>query len=216
MGRKWATLDTVQFDAAEGEVCDSGVDINAEEGITYYGQTGTSKTANAITVLSLETGDPIPYSDYDVIYKDAIKDTSKNILTIGYNRYKDCGIRQWIKSDQPAGQWWSSTHVGDVAPSQLNSIRGYKAGCSQALLNAIKPIKITCYTNSVTDGSVIDTMYDDIWLPSGTEMYGSVNDNEGTYFPYWQRATGLSAPNNSANAGRIMYKVNNHSSTATC
>ena len=162
----------------------------------------------------LATGDPIPYSSYLKIFKNAIYDSSRNIIVYGYNRYKCSVWRQYLVAAPtvPTGEWFTQDHIGQVAPSIASTTRPYQAGCSQALLAAAKKVKVQCYTNSVTDGSVIDTFMDLFWLSSGTEFYGRVNANEGTYDEYWKRATGYTSPNNSANSGRIIYSVKNHSS----
>lgn len=216
MERKWCSHHDIQFDAPEGVECDSSVETTAVAGVVYYGlATGqTSKTAANLTKLTLSEGDTIPYSDYAKVYKTAIDDSSKNVLQYGYNNWKRSGVRQYLNSSAGVGLWWTSDHVGDVAPLQLASLRGYKAGCTAALLAAIKKVKITTYTNSVTDGSAIDATYDDFFLDSGTEVYGSVNENEGTYDLYWKQATGLSSPANSDNAGRKHYRESNHSSAS--
>lgn len=216
MERKWCSHHDIQFDAAEGVECNSATETTAEAGITYYGLAAgqTSKTAANLTRLTLSEGDTIPYSDYAKIYKTAINDSSKNVLQYGYNNWKRSGVRQYLNSSAGEGSWWTADHVGDVAPSQLSSLRGYKAGCTAALLAAVKKVKVTTYTNSVTDGSAIDVTYDDFFLDSGTEVYGSVNGNEGTYDLYWKQATGLSSPANSENAGRKHYRESNHSSAS--
>lgn len=200
----YTTPFAIQFDAKEGI---AATETNAEDGLYYYGKTGSN-----YTLLSLSAGDPIPYSDYDSVVKNSIKDTTCAIFTYGYSRYRDSAWRQFLTSESGVGEWWAATHVGDNAPSQLNSRAGFLSGFSAEDLALMKPCKITCYTNSVTDGSVIDTMYDRWWLASGTEMYGSVNANEGTYFPYWKEATGLTSPSIGANTGRIAYSLADHSS----
>lgn len=200
----YTTPFTIQFDASEGV---PATEANAEDGMYYYGKTGSN-----YTLLSLSAGDPIPYSDYDSVVKNSILDTTYNIFNHGYDRYRDSAWRQFLNSESGVGEWWVATHVGDNAPSQLNSRAGFLSGFSAEDLALMKPCKITCYTNGVTDGSVIDTMYDRWWLASGTEMYGSVNANEGTYFPYWKEATDLTSPGNGANTGRIAYGLANHSS----
>ena len=199
----YTTPFNIQFDASEGV---PATEENAEAGLYYYGKTGSN-----YTLLSLSAGDPIPYGDYDSVVKNSIKDTSYGIFRNGYNRYRDSAWRQFLNSESGIGEWWAATHVGDNAPSELSSRAGFLSGFSEENLELMKPCKITCYTNDKTDGSVIDTMYDRWWLASGTEMFGSANDNEGTYFPYWKSATGLTSPSNGENTGRIAYSLIDHS-----
>lgn len=65
--------------------------------------------------------------------------------------------------------------------------------------------------NTVTDGGGIDVMYDKFFLPSIEEMYGApqLAGAEGEYFEYWKQKTGLDAPTNSANNGRIITGLEN-------
>jgi len=203
MVRKYASKEAIQFDAPEGELATG----TYEDGLTYF-------TKSGITVTLLVKG-----TDYNVgdtitgtVYKCSIYQANADLYKYGYNRYRDSAYRQYLTSNATAGNWWTATHIGDAPPAELNSVRGYMAGCSAALLAAAKPIKITCYTNSVTDGSVVDVMVDKFWLPSGTQLYGSVNANEGTYWKYYKDKTGWDSPKNDANEGRIHYAVENHSS----
>ncbi len=217
MGTKYCSSNDVQFDAAEGEECDSATETTAEADVYYYGLAlgETSKTAANLTLLELSTGDTLPYADYAKIYKSAIRDTTRNSLQYGYNNWRDSAYRQYLNSDAEAGQWWGATHIGDVAPQQLSIVRGFMAGCSAALLAAAKKVKIATWPNYVTDGlNQITTLYetlDTFFLPSGSEVYGSVNLNsgesvEGELSPYWQARTAYIAPNNTAISTRIVYR----------
>lgn len=226
--RKWASHNDVQFDEAEGVECDSATETTAEDGISYYGlATGeTAKTVANLTLLTLSTGDPLPYSDYAKIYKNAVRDTSKNLMQYGYNSWKDSAYRQYLNSSEAAGSWWNATHIGDVAPAQRNSVRGYMAGCSAALLAAVKKVKISTWPNYVTDGGTstdTSTVYetlDTFFLPSGVEMFGDVNRNgvfavEGYLNNFWKATTGYENPNNAAVSTRIQYRELAVGSTAT-
>lgn len=213
MQRKYAAKTALQFDAPEQE---EATEETAQEGVFYFGLTGANFSTNNLTLLTLNPGDPIPYSDYDAVYHTSISGTNKDYMSYGYNRYRDSGVRQWLNSEETEGAWWQSTHIGDCPPSGYTTTNGYLYGCSEAMKAAAKPIKVSTYTNSVTDGSVIDITIDKIWLPSGTQMYGVVNDNEGTYFKYWKEATDLDSFSNDADIGRKIYSITNHSSVQTC
>lgn len=199
---KYATIESIQFDAAEDYVVQTS-ETNALEGWYYWGLTDSTYTA-----LNLSTGDTIPHGSYDSIHKCPINDL--NVLRYGYNRYSQSAYRQWLNSDADAGQWWEPKHANDVAPSQLNTYDGFLKGLDSDFLAIINPVKVQVATNTVTDGGVTDTMYDKFWLPSIEEMYGSPQAAgiEGTYFPYWKTKTGLSTPSNAANSGRIQYALN--------
>lgn len=143
-------------------------------------------------------------------------DAAETDFLNGYNNYRQSAYRQYLNSSAVVGEWWAATHVGDVAPSQLSSVRGYMAGCSDDLLAAAKPCKVSCNTNTVTDGGVVETMVDTFWLPSVTQMYGVGNSDDGVYWPYWKRATGLSSPDNAANEGREIYAIESNTSAQYC
>lgn len=200
---KYATIESIQFDAAEATTVDSSTETTAQDGWYYWGKTG-----NTYTALNLSAGDAIPFDNYDSVQKCGINDL--NAMRYGYNRYRDSAYRQWLNSSAGAGSWWASTHMGDKAPNELNSYAGFMAGLPSDFLAVINPVKVQVAANTVTDGGVTDVMYDKFYLPSIEEMYGSPQAPliEGPYFPYWKTKTGLNAPSNSANSGRIITAVN--------
>ena len=203
---KYATIEAIQFDAAEDYTVQTS-ETTALEGWYYWGLTGTTYTE-----LNLATGDTVPHGSYDSIHKCPINNLS--VLRYGYNRYSQSAYRQWLNSDATAGNWWEPQHTNDKAPSELNTYDGFLKGLDSDFLAVINPVKVQVATNTVTDGGVTDTMYDKFWLPSIEEMYGSPQTAgiEGAYFPYWKTKTGLSAPSNAANSGRIQYALNNQTS----
>lgn len=208
MEAKYATIESIQFDAPHQEVA---TEETAIEGLYYIGRTDST-----YTLLTLSPGDTIPYSDYTYIYHDTIKDTSLNIYRYGHNRVLTSAYRQWLNSDADKGAWWTAPKVGYCPPSQLNSQKGFMAGLSKEFIDCVAKVKRTYYTNSVTDGSVIDVLYDKFFAATGTELYGSVNDNEGTYWTYYKEATGLTSPSNNQNTGRIKYALNAKTSPLYC
>ena len=113
---------------------------------------------------------------------------------------------------------FEGTDGNDAKLSSL--VSGEYAGVDfdEDFLAVINPVKIQVATNTVTDGGVTDVMYDRFFLPSIEEMYGSPQAAgiEGDYFPYWKTKTGLSAPNNAANNGRIITAIDNQSAAQYC
>lgn len=203
---KYATIESIQFDAPEDTTVDSSETV-ALDGWHYWGKTGSTYTA-----LNLSAGDTIPFGDYDSIHKCGINNL--DVLRYGYNRYRDSAYRQWLTSAMPRNYWWESTHLGDVAPSQLSTVDGFALGMDSDFLQVINPVKVQVAANTVTDGGVTDVMYDKFWLPSIEEMYGVPQKAgvEGEYLPYVKSITGLENPSNDANAGRIAYALENHNS----
>jgi len=213
LGAKYATIEDIQFDAAEGVVITADDETVAEDGYYYCGVSGST-----YTMLNLAAGDAIPFGSYDTIKKGTIN--SSGAYQYGYNRYRDSAQRQWLNSDADAGDWWVPTHYGDVAPSQLASRAGFMAGLDSDFLEVIQPVKIRVSTNTVTDGGVTDVMYDKFFLQSLEEVYGvpQAAGVEGAYFPYWKEITGLDAPTNgssdNANPARQIRRINNPSGSA--
>lgn len=205
MQMHYCTPYDMQFDAPEQVEAD---EATAQDGVYYYGYDGS-----AYSLLTLQTGDTIPYSNYTKVFKNSICDTTSNIVRYGYNRWRDSGMRQYLNSAERKNLWWTSTHLGDVAPSQLTTKAGFMSGLPSDMLAVVNPIAVTTALNTVTDGGTstggVDVTHDKFWEPSIEEMYGvpQLADVEGPYYPYWKAATGLDAPNNAANDGRKIYDM---------
>lgn len=205
---KYATIESVQFDAPEHEVA---TEQTALDGWYYCGLSG-----GTYTMLNLATGATIPYSDYEAVYHGSIN--NKDVYQYGYNRYLMSAQRQWLNSDKPRNEWWTSQHPGDTAPAQLGTVDGFIVGLDPDFVSVVNPVKVQVAANTVTDGGVTDVMFDRFWLPSIEEMYGApqAEDVEGAYFPYWKTKTGLDAPSNAANNGRIITALNAQASAQPC
>lgn len=201
---KYCTIESLQFDAPHQEVA---TEETAIEGLYYIGRIG-----NTYTLLTLSAGDTIPYSDYTYIYHDTIRDTKLDIYKFGHNRVSTSALRQWLNSDADKCAWWTAPKVGYCPPSQLSQYKGFMVGLPQDFVDCVAKVKRTYYTN----GSVVDVLYDKFFEATGTELYASVNENEGTYWTYYKEVTGLSAPSNNQNTGRIKYALNSKTSSQTC
>lgn len=207
IGMKYCTPEDVQFDAPENNEVDLTQEPNALDGWYYWGLTGTTYTK-----LNVNTGDALP-TTYDSVRKCAFN--SVDILKNGYNRWSHSGQRQWLNSAAGIGEWWTAQHDGDVAPTQLATIKGFMAGLPNDFLSVLHPIKVKTACNTVTDGGVVDTTIDTFFLQSLEEVYGEPQllDAEGPYFPYWKLVTGLDEPTNgsgsSTNNARKIKRVNN-------
>ena len=213
LGAKYATIEDIQFDAAEGETITADDETVAQDGYFYCGVNDST-----YTMLNLAAGDAIPFSSYGTIKKGVIN--HKDPYQYGYNRYRDSAQRQWLLSAAPAGEWWHSTHFGDNPPSQLAARAGFQAGLDADFLAVVRPVRIQVSANTVTDGGVTDVMYDKFFLQSLEEMYGAPQAPgvEGDYFPYWKEITGLDEPTNGSgtntNPARQIRRINNPSGSA--
>lgn len=204
---KYATIETLPFDAAERE---EATEETAQEGFYYCGYKSPS-----YRMLNLEPGDPIPYESYTRIYKGSIN--NYNVYSYGYNRWSMSAVRQWLNSDGDVGEWWTASHPGDSAPSQLETYAGFMRGLDDDFLAVVQPVHIKTVCNNVVDGGVTEDTTDKFWLASVEEMYGVPQPNvvgiEGDYFTYWKETMGVSNPTNSTNNARKVRALESPAST---
>lgn len=217
--RKYATVNKIPFDAPNQE---EATEETAQEGITYYGLTkgATSPSTSNVTVLTLAAGDAIPYATYEKVFKNAYNDSTKNIIVNGHNRYQTSAYRQYLCADKSvgAGLWWSRQHVGQVHPGADYMLHPYQAGCSAALLAAIKPVKRTVAANTKIDGGGTYQVCDPFWLPAHVEMFGNTDTTEGsTQEEYWHAVSGdpSKQPGTSAWNPRKQYDVKDKTTAVT-
>lgn len=118
-------------------------------------------------------------------------------LACGYNRWSQSALRQFLNSDKPAGQWWTSKNKFDRVPNEHATKAGFLSGFDDEFLSCIQPTKVTTALNTVTDtadGNTEDT-YDTFFLPALEQMY--INPQlagEGEAFEYWKRASEMTTP----------------------
>ena len=204
---KYSVAEGCQFDAPEGE---ETTDTTAQAGYYYCGVSGTT-----YTMLGLSTGDTVPLSSYDKVLKGICNDT--HVYADGYSRWRDSAVRQWLNSSAAAGQWWTSTHVGDNPPEQLSGLPGYMSRLDNDFLAVVNPVKVQTHSASIGPEVGTDTTYDKFFLISLEEAYGVpiFSGVEGAYFPYWKMATNLSAPSNGTSSNyssaRTFPRVTDHS-----
>ena len=177
----------------------------------------SSFQSGALVYVARNAGQAIDYTAYGTFYHTDVSSSTKDYFANGYNNWELSAQRQYMNSAAAIGEWWNPQHIGDCPPNNLNSVRGYKAGCSAALLAAAKPIRVPVWPWNLAPQYTIDTF----WLPSGKEMFGEVNDDEGYPFkliednckeaqPTWTSA------NNGSNSARVFRRVSAKGSAAAC
>ena len=210
LGAKFATIEDIQFDAAEQE---DATEETAQEGLFYCG-----RNSGTFTMLNLSAGDTIPYGDYEHVYHSIVN--HRDVFRDGYNRYLHSAYRQWLNSAAGVGGWWTPQHVGDCPPIQLSQRKGFMAGLDSDFLSVINPVKIQVATNILVDSSNLDVMYDKFFMQSVEELYGRPQKKnvEGPFAPYWKQVTGLESPTNGSssdtNDARKIRKLDNQSGGA--
>lgn len=159
----------------------------------------------ARTALNLAAGATVPYSAWTLILRNDVNNT--DIQAYGYNNYELSAWDQYLSSDEGLGLWWHASHVGDCPPAQAAGTRGYQAGCSAALLEYAKPIRVPVWPWNQSPQFIVRKL----WLPSGTEMFGDVNMNEGAAFQKVKNncyaASGWTGAQNGSTNGRKYYRV---------
>ena len=196
MQRKYASSKTYVYDAPEQEAI---TETTALGDRFYYAQTydTTWFYEGDITV-----GSSFPTVYKNLTYNDFYNKNSSSysdndfITEHGNSSYPYSAIRQCLNSEADKGAWWSSSHLGDSAPSDLNERHGYLKGCSTAMKEYLKPIQQVGYYYKPTYGDKtatnmeLFTFADKIWLPSCREMSSSnathpTEENNTEIFSYW-------------------------------
>ena len=139
-------------------------------------------------------------------------------LAYGWNNWKGSALRQYLNSAAGVGSWWTPFDGWDIAPDQLTTKAGFLSGCSEAFIEAIKPVKVVTYPNTVNDdpgGNTPDITYDKVFIPSLEQMYITPQKSgEGEYHEYWKRRSGRTTPMDqySTYPQIITYAVESHTS----
>lgn len=119
-------------------------------------------------------------------------------MAYGWNRWKTSALRQYLNSSATKGNWWVAQDEWDIAPDELASRDGFLTGMPADLLDAIKPVKIVTYPNTVNDdiaGNTPDVTYDKVFLPALEQIYVNPQKaGEGDAWEYWKRVAGTTTP----------------------
>lgn len=217
---KWTLLDAKAYDAsatyAVGDYakyngkayeCTTAVETAEDFDPSKWTQVLLSAAfqTGARTALNLAAGATVPYSAWTLILKNDVN--SMDIQVYGYNNYELSAWDQYLGSNEGLGRWWHASHVGDCPPDQLATTRGYQAGCSAALLEYAKPIRVPVWPSGQSPQFVVRKF----WLPSGTEMFGAVNENEGYALKKVEddcySVSGWTTANNSSTNARVFRRV---------
>lgn len=218
----YALPDSVAFDEREQVECESGETF--QDGIFYYTATSSGVGDKVFTPLvagtDYQNGDSIDtYKSTNNVYvfKHAWSNTqygsgnssTANLIRYGSNIYHESNIDKWLNGI--GVDWFVASHLGDRLATWYNGKHGFKDWFDNATLSLIEDnVAYGVYerTNFELPDNKIYRMF---VLPSGTEMAGSCNNNEGTITEYWKYLNGGSA-GNSANANRTVKKITNISS----
>ena len=212
---KYTTLEAITYGCSTGHIVDVSETV-AQEGWYYFGKVDQYR----IYLLNLNVGDTIPREGYITIYKSGINDTL--VLNNGYSDYVWTCIRQWLNSDGEAGNWWTPMFLGDNEPPEHSTYNGFMHGFESDFLNVVTPTRLVTWHFDNTNKYLIDS-YDKFYVPSAIELYGfsdsdaSMNPGNDKYFEYFKKALekeGYDYPYDKAVNSRIMYKLDDHTTSA--
>lgn len=213
---KYATLESIQFDAKEGTRIQSPEDT-AEAGWYYCAM--EKQSPYRLLRLNLNPGDTIPYDNYLYVYKSHTDFPDRAYG--GDERYECSAIRQWLNSDAEAGGWWTEQHEGDTPPAQADTYNGFMHGFESDFISTIVPTQVITYTFNINRAPEIT--YDKFYPVGMPDMYGRFNPFNGyrleyeiSYFEYWKKVCGLEHRDNTANPNRIVYGLNDTSTSVDC
>lgn len=221
----YALPDSIAFDEREQVECESGETF--QDGIFYYTTTSSGVGDKTFTPLvagtDYQNGDDIDTykSQHSVyVFKHAWSNTqygsgnssTANLMRYGSNIYHESNIDKWLNG--MGTDWFVASHLGDRLANWYVGKHGFKDWFTQNILSLIEDnVAYGVYerNNFELPNNKIYRMF---VLPSGTEMAGSVNNNEGTVLEYWKYLNG-GVVGNSANANRTVKKITNISSAQT-
>lgn len=167
----------VSFDAPEMVLATEDVFL---DGVHYF--TRSASTGNFYHV-NVTYGNPIPAgSQYYVNWHEDMA----MAMVSGYNRWRDGNGRQWLNSEAAAGdEWHTEQHRGDAGPAAaILAWPGFLAGFPEEYRSLFKTVRIETPTNTLTDGGEVDVTYDRIFIPTVSNVGGSVTgieDESGTW-----------------------------------
>ena len=128
-------------------------------------------------------------------------------VSYGSNNYKESAVRQFLNSNDGAGDVWVPLTKFTRPPSWVTTLAGFMGGLDSDFLDIVGKVIVPCSANtsyespdSTTTKGAKYTVADKFYLPSHTEMFGTtIGVYDGSVlFPYYEGAT---------NADRIKYKA---------
>ena len=117
---------------------------------------------------------------------------------VGYPRWSQSGLRQWLNSDAAAGAWWQPQNVYDRPPQHYTTMPGFLHGLDADVINAIMPVQNVCALNPITDIDIgtSETVVDRVFIPAAVNEYVEPRNSiaEGEAWPIWVQRIGTEQP----------------------
>lgn len=151
----------------------------AQTGYYYCGYDGTN-----YTMLSLSTGDSIPYGSYTKVYKTLYN--SVNAIRYGNSEWQYSWLRQYLNNSGTG--WAEAKHPCDVLPNNAANVTGFLSYLDADLVRNLHPIKVLTKQATYTGSEMIET-WDKLFPLSISEMnmkHSSASPDEGEPFEYYK------------------------------
>ena len=92
-------------------------------------------------------------------------------ICLGYERWSQSGLRQWLNSDKAAGSWWSPQNDFD-RPNTYQSIAGFMNGLDSDFLAVVSKSRVTSGINKTIENGAPETVRDKFFIPTRTNING--------------------------------------------
>ena len=117
-------------------------------------------------------------------------------VALGYNRWSQSCLRQWLNSTAAANAWFTPQNKWDVAPAVAATLDGFLKGYDANIIQHFLPTKIQTSCNTVTDSGVTDVTYDRVFLAGLQQIYvePQASNIEGEAWNYYKRLLGVTSP----------------------
>ena len=219
----YALPDSIPFDEREQIQTENGETFAS--GIFYYTATTSGVGDKEFTPIEegvdYQIGDDIDtYESTNNVYvfKHAWSNTqygsgskeTARVIRYGSNVVHESNLMKWLNAS--GNNWFIASHLGDRLASWYEGKNGFKDWLNASDLALIEDN--VAYGVYERDEFLLtnNKFYAMFTLPSGTEIAGSVNANEGNVLDYWLYLNGGAISNN-ANADRTIKKINSQTTS---
>ena len=177
--------------------------------------TNISSYNSSSSDIKIETVTIIGWDGETGSFLGTINDTAQtNINSIqrafyGSNNYKESAIRQWLNSNEIAGNVWKPQTVFDRPPNWASNLKGFLNGLDADFLAIIKPALIKTARNITTDNGGYDITKDKFYLLSKPQIFGGetvTNIDEGNAYKYFSDYSDLNIAGTGNDSNRIKLK----------
>lgn len=201
---------TIQFTLAKAIPANGVLVVNNAYNATMIGAT-ISSFASCATTTATETvtmSEGNGGTDLGTVNVSLNGDTNSiQRALLGSNNWLQSALRQWLNSNQVAGQVWTPQTKWDRPPSWVSNSNGFLNGLDESFVSALGKAKKITALNIATDGGGSWVSHEKVFLLSKTEVYGGNTNNiaEGVAYSYYSDYSDLSSAGAGADTNRIKY-----------